>query len=292
MHHRKLLTAVVGASVLTVSIFHTGAVGAEAVTMEAQETVNEVKQMHEVKSYRHIILGDVNHLRKEVRAVREHAKEFEETIVVETEMAEAPVAVALEAETVAEVPAEYVEETEASVGTAVYEEPSYEEEYYEEDTYEDYTEGYDEEGGYTEEVDYSYSEEETYSEEYNDGNDAEESGYDRAYVSADELDLLAAIIQCEAGGESYEGKVAVGAVVLNRMDSSLYPNDMSEVIYQPWQFTPAMTGNLQSVLASGARADCYEAAEAALSGENPVGDCLYFHAGGGAGLTIGNQTFY
>ena len=114
----------------------------------------------------------------------------------------------------------------------------------------------------------------------------------RATVSGSDLDLLAAIIQCEAGGESYEGKVAVGAVVLNRMDSSLYPSEMSDVIYQPWQFTPAMTGNLQNVLSEGARSDCYEAAQAALNGENPVGDCLYFHAGGGDGLTIGNQTFY
>ena len=114
----------------------------------------------------------------------------------------------------------------------------------------------------------------------------------RAAASDSDLDLLASIIYCEAGGESYEGQVAVGAVVLNRMESELYPNDMSDVIYQSGQFTPAMTGWLDQVRSSGVPDYCYDAAEAALNGENPVGDCLYFHAGGGDGLTIGNQTFY
>ncbi len=114
----------------------------------------------------------------------------------------------------------------------------------------------------------------------------------RYQASDEEISLLAAIIQCEAGGESYEGKVAVGAVVLNRVDSSDFPSTISDVIYQSGQFTPAYTGTLSSVLSSGAREDCYEAARAALAGENPVGTCLYFHSGSGRGLTIGNQTFY
>ena len=114
----------------------------------------------------------------------------------------------------------------------------------------------------------------------------------RATASDSDLDLLASIIYCEAGGESYEGQVAVGAVVLNRMESDLYPDDMSDVIYQSGQFTPAMTGWLDQVRSSGVPDYCYDAAQAALNGENPVGDCLYFHAGGGDGLTIGNQTFY
>lgn len=113
-----------------------------------------------------------------------------------------------------------------------------------------------------------------------------------AGVSQSDLDLLAAIIQCEAGGESYTGKVAVGACVLNRMESGSFPDTISDVIYQSGQFTPAMTGSLDQTLAEGARADCYEAAQAALAGENPIGDLLFFHAGGGDGLTIGNQTFY
>ncbi|MCC6094991.1 MAG: cell wall hydrolase [Eubacterium sp.] len=110
--------------------------------------------------------------------------------------------------------------------------------------------------------------------------------------SDDEVQLLAALIHCEAGGESYTGKVAVGAVVLNRVNSSAFPNTISEVIYQSGQFTPASSGALASTLASGVDAECYAAAEDALQGSNPVGSCLYFHAGGGSGLTIGNQTFY
>ncbi len=54
--------------------------------------------------------------------------------------------------------------------------------------------------------------------------------------------LLAALIYCEAGNQPYEGQVAVGAVVMNRVRSGSYPNTISEVIYQSGQFGPAMTG--------------------------------------------------
>ena len=113
-------------------------------------------------------------------------------------------------------------------------------------------------------------------------------------VSADSGDLamLAALIECEAGGESYTGKVAVGAVVLNRVRSGSFPNDIAGVIYQSGQFSPVSSGKFQSVLSRGARSDCYEAAAAALAGENPVGNCLYFNSGSGRGIQIGNQPFY
>ncbi len=113
-------------------------------------------------------------------------------------------------------------------------------------------------------------------------------------VSADSGDLamLAALIECEAGGESYTGKVAVGAVVLNRVRSGSFPNDISGVIYQSGQFSPVSSGKFQSVLSRGARSDCYEAAAAALTGENPIGNCLYFNSGSGRGIQIGNQHFY
>ena len=118
------------------------------------------------------------------------------------------------------------------------------------------------------------------------------SGGQRASVGAGELDLLAAIIHCEAGGESRTGKVAVGAVVLNRVNSSSFPNTITDVIYQSGQFSPVSSGILARTLASGVDADCYEAARAALNGENPVGDCLYFNSGSGRGIQIGNQHFY
>ena len=103
---------------------------------------------------------------------------------------------------------------------------------------------------------------------------------------------MAAIIECEAGGESYEGKVGVGAVIMNRIRSGEFPNTLSEVIYQSGQFEPTWTGKLSSVLSRGASEACYAAAQDVFAGANTIGGRLFFHAGGGSGLTIGNQTFY
>lgn len=111
-------------------------------------------------------------------------------------------------------------------------------------------------------------------------------------ASADDLNLLAAIIYCEAGNQSREGKVAVGAVVLNRVASSSFPNTIREVIYQSGQFTPAYSGSLASALANGVPSSCVEAAQAALNGENPVGGALYFNTGSGKGIKIGAHQFY
>ena len=79
---------------------------------------------------------------------------------------------------------------------------------------------------------------------------------------------------------------------MNRVNSGVYPNSISEVIYQSGQFTPAMTGWLDSVLASGSYTDsAMQAAEDALAGSNPVGDCLYFSTGG-YGMQIGDHYFH
>ena len=89
--------------------------------------------------------------------------------------------------------------------------------------------------------------------------------------------LLANLIYCEAGGEPYAGQVAVGAVVINRLMSGAFPNTMSGVIYQSNQFSPAMSGRLAVALASNeATASCYQAADAAMSGQTNVGSCLFF----------------
>ena len=107
-----------------------------------------------------------------------------------------------------------------------------------------------------------------------------------------EQELLAALIFCEAGNQSYEGQVAVGAVVMNRVRSGVYPNSISEVIYQSGQFTPAMTGWLDSVLASdGYTNSAMQAAADALAGSNPIGDMLYFDCGG-YGYQIGDHFFH
>ena len=111
-------------------------------------------------------------------------------------------------------------------------------------------------------------------------------------ASDSELALLAAIIQCEAGGESNTGKVAVGAVIMNRVRSSQFPNSITEVVYQSGQVSPVASGILSSVLSQGARIDCYQAAQEALAGSNPIGSALYFNSGSGRGQQIGNQHFY
>ena len=104
--------------------------------------------------------------------------------------------------------------------------------------------------------------------------------------------LLASIIFCEAGNQSFTGQVAVGAVVLNRMANEAYPDPMEEVIYQPGQFCPAGSGWLDRVRSTdGYTESAMQAAEAALAGENPIGDCLYFDQGG-YGYQIGAHYFH
>lgn len=122
--------------------------------------------------------------------------------------------------------------------------------------------------------------------------DSSQAAAQEVSVSTSDLDLMAAIIECEAGGESYEGKVGVGAVIMNRIRSGEFPNTLSEVIYQSGQFEPTWTGKLSNVLSRGASEACYSAAQDVFAGANTIGDRLFFHAGGGSGLTIGNQTFY
>ncbi|MEG2668302.1 MAG: cell wall hydrolase [Lachnospiraceae bacterium] len=110
--------------------------------------------------------------------------------------------------------------------------------------------------------------------------------------SSDDYTLLAALIYCEAGAEPYEGQVAVGAVVLNRVRSGSYPNSIREVIYQRGQFGPAITGKLDRVIANGRTSDsCYQAATDALGGSNPIGGALHFGYGN-YGIKIGSHWFH
>lgn len=107
--------------------------------------------------------------------------------------------------------------------------------------------------------------------------------------------LLANLIYCEAGGEPYEGQVAVGAVVINRVLSSKYPDTVVGVIYQKSQFSPAGSGRLAIALANNkATASCYRAADEAMAGVTNVGNCLYFRTPipGLVGLQIGGHIFY
>lgn len=111
---------------------------------------------------------------------------------------------------------------------------------------------------------------------------------------AGDLDLMAAIIECEAGGESYTGKVAVGAVVMNRVKSPLFPDTVAGVIYQNRQFSPVASGRFAVVLARGANQSCYQAAQEAMAGASPVGNCVFFRTPipGLTGIQIGGHIFY
>lgn len=116
----------------------------------------------------------------------------------------------------------------------------------------------------------------------------------KAAVSAsyDDVTLLGALIQCEAGSESYEGQLAVGAVVMNRLRAG-YAGSISGVIYQSGQFTPASSGALASVLSSGVSGSCLSAAQEAINGADNVNGATSFRRVGSAdGLVIGNHVFF
>ncbi len=97
-----------------------------------------------------------------------------------------------------------------------------------------------------------------------------------ATYSSEDLDLLARLITAEAQGESYDAKVAVGAVVMNRVKSNSFPNSINDVIYQVingyYQFTPVLNGWINKP----AQPDCIEAAKEVLNGTDPTNGALFF----------------
>ena len=236
------------------------------------------------------------------------------------------VAVQMDDATVAYVPAEDVMETTildraVSTGDA----------YGDVSSYSDST-GYDDGSSYTDSsYDTSYDDGSSYTDSsydtsYDDGSSYTDSSYDTSYddgssytdsssdnntsyednsgsssttdtsastASSGDRELLAGLIYCEAGNQSREGKVAVGAVVMNRVASSSFAGTIKDVVYESGQFSPAGSGWLDSVIANGAiPSSCYEAADAALAGENPIGSAMYFNTGSGRGVKIGAHQFY
>lgn len=126
---------------------------------------------------------------------------------------------------------------------------------------------------------------------------AQSSWRDISEISFAEGDryLLANLIYCEAGNQPYEGQVAVGAVVMNRVMSSVFPDTVVGVIYQNKQFSPVASGRLALALAENRATDaCYRAADAAMSGTTTVGNCLFFRTPieGLTGIQIGGHIFY
>lgn len=111
----------------------------------------------------------------------------------------------------------------------------------------------------------------------------------------DDRYYLANLIYCEAGGEPYEGQVAVGAVVMNRVLSSRFPNTVKGVIYQKKQFSPVASGRFSLALqVNKATPKCYRAADEAMSGVTNVGNCVFFRTPipGLTGINIGGHVFY
>ena len=116
-------------------------------------------------------------------------------------------------------------------------------------------------------------------------------------VSSSDTALLAKLIYGEARGESYTGQVAVGAVVMNRVKSSSFPNTVSGVIYQPYAFTAVSDGQINLTPNNTA----YEAAKAAMNGYDPTGGAIYYYNPSTASskwiysrkttVTIGNHVF-
>lgn len=114
-----------------------------------------------------------------------------------------------------------------------------------------------------------------------------------SYTEEDVI-LLAAIIECEAGYQNYDALLAVGAVVVNRMKHRNYPDTVYGVIYQSGQFPPATNGKMDKILNRGTKDLCETAARDALNGKTNVEDCISFRAAssGRPGTIIGSNVFF
>lgn len=88
-----------------------------------------------------------------------------------------------------------------------------------------------------------------------------------------EISLLARIISAESRGEPYEGQVAVGAVILNRIDHPSFPNTLAGVIYQPSAFTCINDGQVNQSVSDSAK----KAAQDAINGWDPSGGAIYYY---------------
>lgn len=112
-------------------------------------------------------------------------------------------------------------------------------------------------------------------------------------VGGDDTRLLAALIYCEAGNQGYEGHLAVGAVVMNRVRSGAYPNSITGVIYASGQFTPALNGKVAKVYGGNIPESCIKAAQEAIGGASNVGTATHFkRAGAHDGIVIGDHVFW
>ena len=93
-------------------------------------------------------------------------------------------------------------------------------------------------------------------------------------TNTSDVQLMARAINGEARGEPYEGQVAVGAVILNRVKDSRFPNSISGVIYQSGAFTAVSDGQINAQISEGSTV--YKAAQDAMNGWDPTGGCVYY----------------
>lgn len=114
-------------------------------------------------------------------------------------------------------------------------------------------------------------------------------------AGGDEVTLLAAVIQAEGGNQPYEGQVAIGAVVMNRVRSGRYGSTIADVVYAPGQFSVVSNGTMQNYL-GGPKASCVQAAQEAISGYTNVGGFTHFKNARSSvssdHIVIGNHVFY
>lgn len=93
-------------------------------------------------------------------------------------------------------------------------------------------------------------------------------------TASSDVQLMARAINGEARGEPYEGQVAVGAVILNRVKDSRFPNSISGVIYQSGAFTAVADGQINAPISEGSTV--YKAAQDAMNGWDPTSGCVYY----------------
>ena len=93
-------------------------------------------------------------------------------------------------------------------------------------------------------------------------------------TSTSDVQLMARAINGEARGEPYEGQVAVGAVILNRVKHSQFPNTIAGVIYQSGAFTAVSDGQISAPISENSTV--YKAARDAMNGWDPTGGCIYY----------------
>ncbi len=134
--------------------------------------------------------------------------------------------------------------------------------------------------------------------EYQEGTTGTDYYYKDPYEYTDsELTLLAAMIEAEAGSVSYPGMIAVGSVIMNRVQSDRFPNTIEGVIYAPYQFEPAHTGRHAVIMARGPASSCFKAARDVLAGKRNIPN-FYFKAAwyakehGINGINIGGNVFH